>query len=88
MSRGSILTLVVVALAAGLIAFSMRGVQEVECEVCVTFNGESACARGVGRTQEDAQRTATEACCAVLPTSGMAERIRCGDSEPTSIVCD
>jgi hypothetical protein len=88
MSRGSILTLAVIVLVAGLIALSMRGVQQIECEVCITFNGEKACAKGAGRTQEDAQRTAAEACCAVLPTSGMAERIKCADSEPTSLSCN
>lgn len=88
MSRGSILTLAVVLLAAGLIALSMRGVQQVECEVCIEFNGQEACRKGVGRTQEDAQRTASEACCAVLPASGMTERIKCADSEPTSLVCN
>jgi hypothetical protein len=88
MSRGSLITLVVVLLAAGLIALSMRGVQQVQCKVCITFNGEEACREGVGRTQEDAQRTAAEACCAVLPASGMSERIKCSDSEPTSLECN
>ena len=88
MSRGSILTLAVVALAAGLIALSMRDVRQVECEVCIEFKGEEVCRKGAGRTREDAQRTAAEACCAVLPASGMAERIKCADSEPKSLVCN
>lgn len=87
MSRSAVLTLFVVALMAALIALSLRGVRQARCEVCITFKGQTVCREGEGRTKEEAQRTAAEACCAVLPTEGMAERIKCSQSEPSSLQC-
>jgi len=87
MSKGAILGLITTALVAILIAWSIQGVREVTCEVCITFKGETVCRTGQGRTRADAQRTAAESACAVMPTSGMAERIRCADQEPSSISC-
>jgi len=87
MSRTVVLTLFVVIVVAGLIAVSLRGVREARCEVCITFKGQTVCREGEGRTKEEAQRTAAEACCAVLPTEGMAERIKCSQSQPTSLQC-
>jgi hypothetical protein len=87
-SKSAILGIGTTILLIGLIAISMRGVRQVQCEVCITFKGETACRVGEGRTREDAQRTAAESCCAVLPASGMAERIQCSKSEPTSLSCD
>lgn len=87
MSKGAILGLLVTAMVVGLIAWSIQGVKEVTCEVCITFKGETVCRTGQGRTQADAQRTAAESACAVLPAAGMAERIRCADQEPSSLSC-
>ena len=88
MSRSLILGLFVLALVGGLVALGLRGVKQKTCEVCITFEGETACRTGVGRTQEEAVRAAAESCCAVLPAGNMAERIRCSQSEPTTLVCE
>jgi hypothetical protein len=88
MSRATILSLVFLLLVGALIAYSLTGVNEVSCEVCITFKGQSECRTGKGRTQEDAVRSATEACCAVMPTSGMSERVKCSQTPPSSLSCD
>jgi hypothetical protein len=87
MSKGAILGLVF-ALAVGLLIFmAIRGLNEVTCEVCVTFNGETVCRTGSARSREDAIETAQRSCCAVL-SSGMTESIQCQATTPDRVSCD
>jgi hypothetical protein len=88
MSKSAIMSIAFTILVAGLIFYSMRGVTQVTCEVCITWKGQKECRTGQGRTREEAITKATEACCAVMPTDGMAERIQCSDTVPTSVSCD
>lgn len=87
MSKTAIISLIFLALVAVLVVTSLTGVHEVTCEVCITFNGQTVCRTGQGRTREDAQRTATESACAMLAT-GMDQRIECGKTEPSSMSCE
>jgi hypothetical protein len=87
MSKAAILSLIFTALVAALVIYSLRGVTQATCEVCITFKGQKECRTGQGRTKEEAIRKATDACCAVLPTNGMAERVQCSQTEPTSVSC-
>lgn len=86
MSRATILSLVFLVLVGVMILASLQGIRQASCEVCIEWNGQEVCRTGEGRTEEDAQRTATESACAVL-ASGMTERIRCSQSQPTKLVC-
>jgi len=87
MSKGAIIAIVFVVAVAGLIWASLRGVNEVTCEVCITYNEETACRTGKGRTKEDAIDVATRSACAVL-SSGMTESMKCERTTPTSQSCD
>ena len=69
------------------IIYSAMSSYSVSCEVCITFKGETVCRTGQGRTRADARQTAATAACAVLPTDGMADRVKCADTEPSSITC-
>jgi hypothetical protein len=88
MSKATLLSVLFLLLVGALIAYSLTGVDQVSCEVCITYNGEQQCRTGKGRTQEDAVRTATESCCAVLPTSTMADRVKCSQTPPSSLACN
>ena len=88
MSKSAILGLFVVAGVVVLAVIGLRDVDRHRCEVCITFGGETVCRTGEGRTREDAQRSAAESCCAVLPTGNMAERIKCAQSVPTRLNCE
>ena len=88
MRRTGVLALLILLLLVGMIVYSSFTTTRVECEVCITYGGETVCRTGQGRTKEDAQRSAAESCCVVLPTNGMAERIQCSQSEPTRLSCD
>jgi len=87
MSKGAILG-IVFALAVGLLVFmAVRGLNEVTCEVCVTYNGQTVCRTASGQSREKAVETARRTCCAVL-ASGMTESIQCQAVEPDRVSCD
>lgn len=87
MSRFGVVSLVFGLIVVLLVVFSLRGVHEVTCEVCVTYKGRTECRVGQGRTREDAVRQAQTSACAVM-TNGMDEVVACGNVEPTSVSCE
>ncbi len=78
--------LISVAVLVGFLVYGSRRVTEVECSLCVTFQGQTECRRGSGATAEDAQSAAQRAACAVM-TSGMAESVNCSNVPPTNLQC-
>lgn len=87
MSRNAILSLIVIVAVAGLVWSALQGVDNVECEICVTFQGETVCRTGQGRDRDAAIYSAQTAACAVLAI-GREETIKCGNVQPTSVSCD
>jgi len=53
-------------------------------EVCIAFNGRSACRTAAGASEEFARRTATTNACAEL-ASGVTDSIACENTPPTSV---
>ena len=87
MSKSGIFTLLFVLAVGGMVWMGLQGSDEVECEVCITFNGRTECRTGKGRDQAGAVQVAQTAACAVM-TNGRAEVVRCGNLRPDSISCD
>jgi hypothetical protein len=58
----------------------------VECEVCVTYNGRSACETVVGSDRPLAQMQATSTACTYL-SSGVTDSISCTSVRPDKVVC-
>ncbi len=87
MRKGRVLSLLalVALLVGGLVYGSLRAVQ-VDCEVCVEFNGKTECRRGSGANQEEAHAAAQRAACATI-AFGMAESINCQRTPPKTIQC-
>ena len=56
----------------------------VRCQVCMEFNGQTACRTAAGASLKEAQRTATDTACAVL-ASGRTANMRCSAQEPKSV---
>jgi hypothetical protein len=85
--RGRVLALVValVAFAVYLVMGSLRAV-EAECELCVTFQGQTECRRGSGANAAEARAAAQKAACAVM-AHGMTESVACGNVVPTNVQC-
>ena len=73
-----------VLLFVGIVIYSSMGLGQFRCEVCMEFQGRSACATASGTSQEEARRTATETACAKI-SSGMSESIACSQTPPKSI---
>ncbi len=71
-------------LLLGVIVYSTMSLARFECEVCVTFNGRSACRVAAGATREETIRTATDNACAFL-ASGRTDSMACGRTPPTRI---
>lgn len=86
MSKSAWIGLVFTVLVVALVVYSMQGVTQATCEVCITFNNRTECRTGQGRTKDEAITKAQDAACAVM-TSGMEEVVRCGNVEPTSVSC-
>ncbi len=79
------LIVAVVVFAVAIVMGSMRTVQ-AECELCVSFQGQTNCRRGSGADEAEARRAAQKAACALM-ASGMNESIACGNTPPTNVQC-
>ena len=86
MSRAGILSLVVVLVVAAMVWFGLQGSSEVECHVCLTWQGTQRCQDSGGVTQEEAVGRARTAICQIIAKS-RADNINCGRKEPDSIEC-
>ena len=84
--RGKILAAVGVGLFLAFMIYSLTGVAQVSCEVCITFRGQTACRTARGANANEAQRTATDVACASL-SSGMTDTIACGNTAPVRLMC-
>ncbi|MEX2529017.1 MAG: hypothetical protein WEA09_15405 [Gemmatimonadota bacterium] len=76
----------------GMVAFMTLVVRstlqsaEVECQVCLQFQGELVCRNGAGATEEEALQAAQESACGGN-VSGMAELIACRGAPPVRAQC-
>jgi hypothetical protein len=72
-------------LVLAYIVYSSMRLGEHKLEVCIAFQGQSACSTAAGASEEFARRTATTNACAKLGASGVTESIRCENTPPTSV---
>lgn len=86
MKKSTIITLVIAIGFAGLLLYSTLSAQQVECEACVTFNGQTNCAVASGVDEAEALKTAVNTACGTIAT-GMAESIRCAGMPPERPRC-
>ena len=84
--RNSVAAALVLVPVVAIVVYSSFQVSEMECEVCMTFDGREVCRTVSARTKAEALRGAVDNACALL-TSGMTNTIRCGQSEPTKTAC-
>ncbi|GAB4112338.1 MAG: hypothetical protein Kow001_14100 [Acidobacteriota bacterium] len=78
-----VLPLIFILFAAYLV-YSTLHIKRYTVEVCVEFEGRTACRTASGATREDAQRAAQDNACAQL-TSGMTNTRICGSKPPVSV---
>ncbi|MQA89062.1 MAG: hypothetical protein GEU90_02325 [Gemmatimonas sp.] len=75
-----------IALFVGVVVYSTFASAQVECEVCLEFDGEMVCRRGAGESEEAATRAAQESACGGN-ASGMSEVIACRAAVPVRLQC-
>ncbi len=88
--RGAVKKIVILgvlfaALILGFVIYSTLGNARYRCEVCVAYQGRTACRTAGASTKEQAERTAQENACAQI-ASGVTDSIACGSSTPTSVI--
>ena len=66
--------------------YSLIGLAQVNCEVCIEFRGSTECRRADGANAAEAQKTATDVACTFL-SSGMTDSIACGNTPPARVTC-
>ena len=86
MSRTAILTALVILGVAALMWFGMQGTSDVQCRVCLTWNGAQRCQESAGASEAEAIDRARTAICQILST-GRSDNIKCGRQEPDSVEC-
>lgn len=84
MSKTTVVSILFLLAVFGALIYSTLDLQGYSCEVCITFNGRTNCAKASGTSREEAQRTATDTACAPI-TGGMSETIACSNTPPDNI---
>ena len=70
----------------GMVLYLSLGFDEVRCEVCVEYKGQTECRTAGGADPETASRTARDNACAFL-ISSKTDAFLCGQGEPKSLSC-
>jgi len=84
--KGVAATTVFLLLFIGYVVYRSFRIPTVECEICLTFNGESVCRTASSGTRETAIESAVTSACGTL-AAGMTESIRCQNKTPDSVNC-
>ena len=70
----------------GMILYLSLSFDEVRCEVCIEYKGQTECRTAGGADTETASRTARDNACAFL-ISSKTDAFLCGQGAPKSISC-
>ena len=71
---------------AALLIGDLERAGQMECSVCIEFDGRESCDAGQGPTRRDALLSAKTVACAPL-TSGMGDAFRCRARPPKNVSC-
>jgi hypothetical protein len=80
-------TLVFLGLFALVVVYRSLTIARHECEVCLTFQGQSVCRTAASGTREASIESAVTSACGTL-ASGMTESIRCQATPPDRVTCE
>ena len=70
----------------GLVLYLSLSFDQVRCEVCVEYKGQTECRTAAGADAENASRTARDNACAFL-ISSKTDAFLCGQGMPKSVSC-
>lgn len=86
MKRGSLLTVLALALFLAFLLYSTLSSQRAECTVTVAFHGAVQTATASAETAADAERQARTTACGTM-AQGMNETIACTNTPPVRTSC-
>ena len=84
MKKPVLVGIVIFAALMALIVYSTMSMQSHRVEVCMEFNGRTACRTTSGSSQEFALRSAITNACAEI-ASGVTETVGCENTKPAKI---
>jgi len=79
--------LIIGAAFIAAMVYATLGESQVKCEVCLEFEGRSACRNSAAVDRDNAISGAVTAACAVL-SGGVTDGIACTSTPPRSVRCD
>jgi hypothetical protein len=86
MSRSTKATLVFLVGFIGVVVYLSTRIAQVECDLCVTFDGQTACRTAAAGTRAASIESAVTSACGTL-AGGMTETIRCQNTPPDKVAC-
>ena len=78
--------IVFAVLLFGVILYQTMAIRQVECDVCVEFEGRTKCLTVRGEDEMQAVQTGKDNACTFV-TVGRAEAFRCAGTPPVSTSC-
>jgi hypothetical protein len=84
MKKPVLLGILFVVIVLGVIIYSSMNLARQRVEVCVQFNGQTACRTAAGSTKDFALRSATSNACSQI-ASGVTDSMACERSEPVKV---
>jgi hypothetical protein len=84
--HGKTITILACLAFAAFLLWTTLSAQNVECEVCVEFNGERNCAVASHENEAQAVQSAQTTACGPL-ARGMNDVIACGNRPPVKKLC-
>jgi hypothetical protein len=86
MNKAVVATIVFLLAFVGVVVYLSTRAAPVECEVCLTYDGQSVCRKAASGTREAAVRSAVTSACGTL-AGGMTDTIRCENTPPDRTTC-
>jgi hypothetical protein len=83
-SKAAIIVIVFAIAFFAIMWTSSRNLTAIRVEVCMEYQGRSACRTAAGPSKEQAERTARDNACALI-ASGMTDSIACQNTQPKSV---
>ena len=70
----------------GLFTYLSMSPNEVTCEVCMEFRGNTECRKATAKNREEAEVAAASTACSLI-SGGVTDGIACRNGEPQKVLC-
>jgi hypothetical protein len=82
--KSVMLAIAFIVVVIGAVVYTSMSVKQYRCEVCMEFQGRTACRTAGAATEMGARRTAQDNACADI-SSGVTDSMQCGNTQPVSV---